>query len=614
MKNVFSAISLLLILPLLLAACAPAAPDTSDQPSTTDSTSPIATEPTSGDTSAPTQTTPQPTESVSTDPQPTETAPTETQPTETEPAPTESQPTETTPAETDPQPTEPTPTDPEEPEQLPQTNVYLVGDSTVCEFADAYFYPRYGYGTQLSNYLNDKVTIHNLALSGRSSKSFILEENYQTLLSNLKAGDYLIISFGHNDEKSDDAARFTDASKDYTIQGSFGYYLYQYYIKVAREKGATAILCTPIVRAATDNDYSGTEAHITSNGDYRKAIVDLGAAENVPVIDLTSITKARYSELGYAKAIEYHATIAGKYASDGVTVIANVDTVDKTHLNIYGAKYVAYRLAKELKNVSGIGNYVLDNIQEPTAKDLQPNPNYVVPDYAAPDLANYTPADQFKTISDGWYGTAFGDVGGNPQSSGNGYVAKEDTAGIFTVGQSAGSSKGKFSTSTDGFAFVFRQVEASKNFKLTVTATVITAADSVNQAGFGLMLRDDVYLNESATNSSIKSNYVTAGLLGGSSSTTVLFSRENGSLTKGDKFGSTAYAAGDTFTMTIERVGQSVTCAIIHNGTTYTTTHYDFDFFAVDSEYMYVGMFANRGTIVEYTDVRFSITGDSQGA
>jgi hypothetical protein len=81
-----------------------------------------------------------------------------------------------------------------------------IGDSTVCGFNDPYYYPRYGYGTQVGKYLDSSVTVNNLALSGRSSKSFIDptdNPNYAVLTSSIKAGDYLIIGFGHNDEKAD---------------------------------------------------------------------------------------------------------------------------------------------------------------------------------------------------------------------------------------------------------------------------------------------------------------------------------------------------------------------------------------------------------------------------
>ena len=246
-------------------------------------------------------------------------------------------------------PSEPEPTvlPTDEPFETKYTNVFVVGDSTMCTFNDeTYYYPRYGYATQLQNYLIDNANIVNLALSGRSSKSFTSEENYQTLLASLKEGDYLIIGFGHNDEKSDDAVRFTDASKPITDSTSFKYSLYENYIKVALEKKATPILCTPIVRANSKNDYTGSHAHITENGDYAKAIVELGQEKGVEVIDLTEITKNRYTELGYNEAIYYHAMTTGQYDTDGVTVIPNTTSVDTTHLNIYGAKYVAYKLAE----------------------------------------------------------------------------------------------------------------------------------------------------------------------------------------------------------------------------------------------------------------------------
>ena len=498
-----------------------------------------------------------------------------------------------------------------EPEVLDPMNIYLVGDSTVCSFADNYYYPRYGYGTQLGGYLAEEATVVNLALSGRSSKSFITEENYETLKNSIKAGDYLIIGFGHNDEKSDDPLRFTDASKPHTDESSFGYHLYEYYIKLALDKGATPILCTPIVRAKTNDDYSGNEGHNTATGDYAQAIRDLGEALGVAVVDLTAITKAEYETKGFEGAKLYHAVTVGKYDTDGSTVIPNFDSIDKTHLNIYGAKFVAYSLATELKGIAGIGKYVLADITAPTEADLTVNPGYEFTGYSAPALEGYNPKDHFTTITDGWYGTGFGDTGGDPSSDSNGYIAKETEEGIFRVGQTAGSNKGKFSSSSDGFAFLFRQVEADKNFKLSATATIIQTA-STKQMGFGLMLRDDAYLP--VKDASITSNYVTAGILCDSASSTALFGRENASLVKGQAFADALPAAGEVYTLSIERIGQSVTVSLTLGDHTVSTTHYDFDLFARDGQYMYVGMFANRGTIVEFTDVDFEITGISQGA
>ena len=500
------------------------------------------------------------------------------------------------------------------PVELAPTTMYLVGDSTMASFEDKYFYPRYGYGTQIGNYFDEKVSVVNLALSGRSSKSFLIEANYTTLKNSIKAGDFLVIGFGHNDEKSDDASRFTDASLSYTDPASFGYHLYEYYIKLALEKGAIPILCTPIVRAKSSDDYSGNEGHNTATGDYAAAIRELGEVYNVDVIDLTSLTRAQYETIGFDEACYYHAVINGKYAADGTTIVPDFATVDKTHLNVYGAKYVAYLFAKEFSKIHGWGGYVLDGIVEPTKADLVPIDGYVVPSYQAPDLDNYTAPGHFSTITDGWYGTAFGNTGGSPQSTSNGYIAKEVSEGVFQVGQhlASGSNKGKFQGADDGFAFLFRQVEADKNFTLTVSGKVVYTA-ATKQAGFGLMLRDDCVINQSATGA-ISSNYVTAGFICNTdTSMGANFYRENGTLNKGE--GSVPMVAvDDTFTMTISRVGQSVTVSITYNGETYTTTHVDFDFFANDVGYMYVGMFANRGTVIECTDVVFTITGESQGA
>jgi hypothetical protein len=89
--------------------------------------------------------------------------------------------------------------------------------------------------------------------------------------------------------------------------------------------------------------------------------------------------------------------------------------------------------------------------------------------------------------------------------------------------------------------------------------------------------------------------------------------RDSGTLKKGTKMDG-MYAVDDVVTFTIERIGQTVNVTVVYNGVTYTESHYDFDLFARDTEYMYVGMFANRGTVVEFSNVQFEVTGTSQGA
>ncbi len=501
---------------------------------------------------------------------------------------------------------------------LSECTVWVVGDSTVCDYTkedgtltDAtYFYPRYGYGTQLYNYLSDKVTVKNLALSGRSSKSFLAEDNYTTLTDGIKSGDFLVVGFGHNDEKSDDADRFSSAEESTDTEGSFKYNLYNYYAKVALDAGATPILCSPIVRASSSNDYTGSYGHVTSTGDYGTAVVELGEEKGIQVVDLRTITATIYTELGYDEAIYFHAMTSG--TSDTEPKLTSVDT---THINIYGAKRVCYEFAKVISESScALQPYVnTDNLTCPTKEnDLVKNSDYTYVAYTAVDWSSYSPAEQFVTSTSGWYGTAFGDTGGAPAVASNGYYATETSTGVFKVGQTGTSSpKGKIANANVGIAFLFQQLSVDRNFTLTAEAKVLTSAD-VKQAGFGLMLRDDCYVP--TNDKSILSNYVAASIYCASTSSTKMNMSFASGLTLGSSGTSALYAVYDTATFTIKRVGQVVTVTTVYGGQTYTETYTDFDFVALDNDYFYAGMFATRGTTVEFTSVTLTDDGEAQGA
>ena len=492
---------------------------------------------------------------------------------------------------------------------LPEgSTIYLVGDSTVCSFNDNYYMPRYGYGTQIAEYFNvtsDQVV--NLALSGRSSLSFISESNYTTLKESISEGDYLIIGFGHNDEKSDDADRFTNPNKSYTddtTEGgiSFQYVLYNYYIKLAEEAGATAILCTPIVRYSSTSDYTGAKVHITDDGDYPAAIKTLGKATGTTVIDLTSLTKALYEADNDAAAL-FHAYTTYEVDGDSKTPAGR----DDTHLNKYGAQMVAYQFATALAQTdSSLAQYVKADREAPTDWTIAINEDYVKADYTTPDLDNETPLATINgTYTTTWYKTVMGDVGGASKISSYDITYADEK---FTVSNSSGTN-GKFASAVDGFGAAFMQVSKDDNFTITVTATLVSlcSSSSYSQAAFGLMLRDDMYIDTYDT--TLASNYVAAGIFADGST---IFSRENGTLTKGSK--SITPTEGSSYTLTIQRVGQVVTVTVSDGTNTYTETYTDFDFTAVDNDYMYICLFANRGLTVEFSNITYTYDGVSQGA
>lgn len=519
---------------------------------------------------------------------------------------------------------------------LPEdSKIYVVGDSTVCSFSDNYYLPRYGYGTQLAQYLNvTESQVVNLALSGRSSKSFITETNYTTLTNSIVEGDYLIIGFGHNDEKSDDSARFTDpdGTKDTetTDNGtSFKYVLYNYYVKMAKDKGATPILCTPIARYNSGGDYTGSSAHITDNGDYPAAIKALGTETDTTVIDLTALTVAEYSK-DNASAIYYHAHTS--YADDVKTkpesgnIYDGTETpsgIDKTHINMYGAKMVAYKFATALKDANcSLKDYVKVGITQPTKKTdylAAINQDFVKVAYSSFDATKNTAiatTTTTNTILTGtttvsWYKTAMGNIGGdsvNPFA-----ISYDDDSSKFAI--TVTGNKGKFSSDSDGFGAAFVQVDVNENFTATTHVKVTkVGANAAKQAGFGIMLRDDIYIDK--RNDTLATNYVAAGVLtNNSTAPDVIWSRTSSTAITKSGNSTSALAVDDEYDITLTRQGQVVTCTVTTSaGTTYSETYTDFDFVAVDSDYMYLCLFCNRDLGVEFSNVTFEYTGTSQGA
>jgi hypothetical protein len=221
----------------------------------------------------------------------------------------------------------------------------------------------------------------------------------------MKSGDYLLIGFGHNDEKTE-PERYTNPNGTYLDSGSFANSLYENYIKPAQAAGTQIILSTPIVRRAESGVWSSSNLHITGTvgefpgGDYPQAIRDLGEALNVPVVDMTNLTKTLYDELGPSENLYLHAWTSSKPQS-----------VDNTHTNIWGGRYNAYLLTKAIKElgVSGLAEHVINAEAPAKADTLVANPNY----QETPYTGELPPSTLWADYGI-WKGTVFGDVGGDP--------------------------------------------------------------------------------------------------------------------------------------------------------------------------------------------------------
>lgn len=481
--------------------------------------------------------------------------------------------------------------------------IITIGDSTVCKFNDvSYYYPRFGYGELLRPYLNN-IEVLNLALSGRSSKSFLVEPEYQKYLNVVEKGDFVIIGFGHNDEKSDDHARFTSALLDINTEGSFKKSLYDNYIKPALDKGATPIVCTPIPRLDLSLKFTGNSIHINENGDYKKCILDLANEVNITGVNLTD-PLVNLSKQLKEKQVLLHAISKGK-KKDGV-VTYDERSVDKTHLNYLGAKWTAYFLLKALKDKNHPLTKYLNDFKEPNDSDLKVNELYCYKDYVTPNFNTYIPTDNFKT-EEPFYGTAFGTLDAMPSE----YIAKSD-GDDFLVGTKG--SFGKFNASFDGFAFAFTKIKKTLNFRLSAHVTFDYVL-SVRQTGVGLMLRGDSYLNQEVKNESYSTNFIAAGLITTDASTYVNFSRPSPTeINKEMNVYNDFYNQNDELDIIIDRLGQVVTVKTTYRGKEYVTKYIDFDYLAMDPEYVYVGMFATKQTIARFSNVKLEITGNAKEA
>jgi lysophospholipase L1-like esterase len=168
--------------------------------------------------------------------------------------------------------------------------IYIAGDSTVCDQTD----PEYGgWGQQLPPYFNYPVSVANYADSGESSGSFLGSNSlFGAINSRLKANDYVLIQFGHND-KDTTATTFHDNMTSYVTR--------------VKAKGAFPILITPVARA-TFSGNTVTTQHVNNTGADLPAIIKQVATEqNVPVLDLTARTVQWLTQLGPRGWQQYHA-------------------------------------------------------------------------------------------------------------------------------------------------------------------------------------------------------------------------------------------------------------------------------------------------------------------
>ena len=212
--------------------------------------------------------------------------------------------------------------------------LYMVGDSTMANkvLEDN---PERGWGQLLPEFFNDDIVIENHAMNGRSSRSFIYEGRWDSVMNKLKKGDFVAIQFGHNDESIQKLERYCTPTE-------YRYNLTRF-IRDLRNKGGNPILCTSVQRRKFDENGVFQDTH----GDYPKYVRELASQLNVPLVDMQKKSEKvilEHGEEGSKKIFLHIGPGVYKSLPDG--------KVDNTHFSPYGARLMASLFCEGLKEIN----------------------------------------------------------------------------------------------------------------------------------------------------------------------------------------------------------------------------------------------------------------------
>jgi lysophospholipase L1-like esterase len=204
-------------------------------------------------------------------------------------------------------------------------SLFLIGDSTVRNGQGNGADAQWGWGDLLAPYFDtNKINVVNRALGGTSSRTFYRDQ-WPRVLARLKAGDFVMLQFGHNDGGAiNDTNRARGSikgvgdetqeidnliTKKHEVVHSFGWYEKQI-IAEARARGATPMVCSLIPRNIWKNG-----AVVRNKTDYAGWAGDVARSENAPFLDINEIIARQYDQMGEEKVKPLFIAGAGPHTS-----------------------------------------------------------------------------------------------------------------------------------------------------------------------------------------------------------------------------------------------------------------------------------------------------------
>ncbi|MBO7336497.1 MAG: hypothetical protein J6U42_06120, partial [Lachnospiraceae bacterium] len=221
--------------------------------------------------------------------------------------------------------------------------VYVIGDSLVANYNSSQ-YPMTGWGQMLHEFFTDDIVISNRAIGGRSTLNFMNQGRLNDVLLNVRPGDYVLVTFGHNDGGSVAGRACTTSA--------YKRYLEDLYIEGVRQRGGIPVMVT----LGNQNIFRNGEI-AQSSPDYVKAMREAASEKDCLLIDLNEKSKAYFQEMhdtygwGFLSDMVFNAFRAGIYDN------ALNGAADSTHFQKYGATKLAEFVAEGIAEQKFAGLY-----------------------------------------------------------------------------------------------------------------------------------------------------------------------------------------------------------------------------------------------------------------
>lgn len=213
------------------------------------------------------------------------------------------------------------------------TTIFMIGDSTMANKDTTGGKQERGWGMMLGECFDAQhIRIDNHAVNGRSTLSFINEGRWQRVAEQIRPGDYVVIQFGHNDEKPQ-ADRHTEPGSTFDAN-------LERFVSETRARGGIPVLMNSVVRR---NFVGDADTLTDTHGAYRTAPRTVAKRLNVPFVDANRITQQLEERMGREGSKRLHMWFA-----PGEEPSLPQGRQDNTHYNIFGARTVARLLADAL--------------------------------------------------------------------------------------------------------------------------------------------------------------------------------------------------------------------------------------------------------------------------